>query len=66
MQVRSALQLIGPMGDVIEVMQKIIVAHHPAGYADDCPVCRDFATEFIPALDRWADAKAQVEEHWDV
>lgn len=66
-QVKSALELIGPMGETIEKMHEVILAHHPAAViADDCPVCQAFAAELAPVLDRWMDARAKVLEHWDV
>jgi len=66
-QITSALQLIEPMGDMIETLHKIILAHHPAAIdADDCPVCSAFAAEMVPILDRWTDVRSQVMEHWDV
>ena len=66
-QIRAALGLLEPMGEVIEKMHEVILAHHPAGFdADDCPVCSAFTTELGPILDRWNDARARVQEHWDV
>jgi hypothetical protein len=66
-QVRSALGLIGPMGEMIEKMHEVILAHHPAGFsAADCPVCSLYEDEMEPILNRWADVRAQVLEHWDV
>jgi hypothetical protein len=66
-QIESVFQLIGPMGEVIEKMHQVILAHHPAGVpADDCPVCSTFAGELQPILDRWADVRSKVLEHWDI
>jgi hypothetical protein len=66
-QVQVALELIGPMGDMIESLHEIIVAHHPTGVvADDCPVCQRFAEQMGANLERWADVRAKVVEHWPV
>lgn len=66
-QVRSALQLIGPMGDMIETMHKVIVAHHPAGFtADDCPVCLAYQDQMEVILRRWEDVRSVAAEHWPV
>ena len=62
-QIRSALQLLEPMGEVIEMLHKIILAHHPACIDDgECPVCLSFNEVLVPMLDRWADARAQAAE----
>lgn len=66
-QVQTSLGLIGPMGEMIEAMRDVILAHHPAGVgADDCPVCVAFEDVLAPIVRRWDDARAQVEEHWNV
>jgi hypothetical protein len=66
-QFESALALIGPMGEMIEKMQQVILAHHPVGVApDECPVCIRYEDELAPVLERWADGRAKVLEHWDV
>lgn len=64
-QIRTALQLVGPMSEMIEKMHEIILAHHPAGVvADECPVCFAFQGEMESILKRWADVRAQAAEHW--
>ena len=66
-QFESALALIGPMGEMIEKMHEVVLAHHPTAItADDCPVCAAYQDELQPILDRWADVRAKVLEHWDV
>ena len=66
-QITSVFQLVGPMGEMIEKMQQVILAHHPTGVApDDCPVCLRYEEELAPVLERWSDGRAKVLEHWDV
>jgi hypothetical protein len=66
-QIESVFQLVGPMGEMIEKMHEVVLAHHPAGFtADDCPVCAAYQAEMEPILERWGDVRAKVLEHWDV
>ena len=66
-QIRSAFQLIGPMGEMIEKLHEVILAHHPVVmHAADCAVCAAYQAELMPILNKWADVRARVEEHWDV
>jgi hypothetical protein len=62
-QIRTALQLIAPMGEMIEAMHKVILAHHPAAvHSDDCPVCQSFQDELEPIMERWANVRALAGE----
>lgn len=55
--------LIEPMGEMIETMHQVILAHHPAGFtAEDCPVCLAYQSQMEPILERWADVRAQAAE----
>jgi hypothetical protein len=66
-QVRTALKLVEPMGAMLELVQKVLVAHHPELVAaDDCPVCAHYQDDMEAILQRWTDARAQALEHWDV
>jgi len=57
-QIESVFQLVGPMGEMIEKMHEVVLAHHP--------ICAAYQDELQPILDRWADVRAKVLEHWDV
>lgn len=62
-QIRSALRLIEPMGEIVEMLHAIILAHHPACIDhDECAVCRSFDERLTPLLDRWADLRSQAAE----
>lgn len=66
-QMRAAIGLIEPMGLMVEKIQEVLEAHHPAGFdADDCPVCLSYQHEMQEILDHWADARSRVQEHWDL
>lgn len=62
-QIRTAIRLLEPMGEMIETMHKVILAHHPAAVnAGQCPVCESFQGELAPILDRWMNLRAQAAE----
>jgi len=62
-RITTALRLIEPMGEMIELMHRVILAHPPADVTeDDCPVCGHYAAEIAPTLQRWADAHAKAAE----
>jgi len=64
-QVQSALKLVAPMSDMLELLEEIIHAHHPQLVdASDCPVCVHHAEQVQALLERWQAARAVAEEHW--
>lgn len=66
-QVRSALKLVEPLGEMLELTHLCLEAHHPEGVgAAECAICLRFQEEMQQVLERWGDAKARAMEHWDV